>query len=105
MLARACGLLTCTPPLRPAPEIVPCALGVAGSCPAPCAARIDAITSRGHADRLVAFLEGRDETPLADLARRRAELVAGGSVEQAEGVRRGLELLETIRQRKRSLSW
>ena len=42
VLARVFGLRTCSGRLEPAPDVSPCLLGQVGTCPAPCAARIDA---------------------------------------------------------------
>lgn len=103
-LARVFGVRTCTPPLRPAPDVVPCLLGEAGTCPAPCAARIDAPTYQQNAERLLAFVEDGDATIVHELARRRDALAAAGAADEAAAVGRDLALLEDIRVHQRTVS-
>lgn len=59
-LARVFGLRTCAPKLAPSADVVPCHLGDAGACTAPCAARVDEAGYRAQVDDFVAFLHGDD---------------------------------------------
>ena len=76
-----------------------------GSCPAPCAARIDAAAYRAQVDALLAFLDERDDTPLGRLAARRDEFTEAERFEMASRVQRDLDQLEEIRRRRRTLAW
>src|SRR5581483_11401625 len=49
-----------------APAVTPCLAGQVGTCPAPCAARIEPGAYRRGVEALLAFLDG-DDAPLTDL--------------------------------------
>lgn len=105
VLTRVFGIRSCAPRLVPSPDVAPCLLGQVGTCPAPCAARIDAAGYRANVGALLAFLDGHDETALARLALRRDALVAEERFEMAARVQRDHDLLETIRRGHRALAW
>jgi DNA polymerase-3 subunit epsilon len=104
VLARVFGLRTCPGSLAPAPDATPCLSGQVGTCPAPCAGRVDEAGYRGRVDAFLAFLDGDDE-PLARLAERRDALAAALRFEAAARAQRDLERLGELRRRRRTLSW
>jgi DNA polymerase-3 subunit epsilon len=105
VLARTFGLRTCAGSLAPSPDMAPCMLGQIGSCPAPCAARVDREAYRRRVDACLAFLDGCDEEPLARLTAERERLSTALRFEAAARVQRDLDQLEIIRRRQRTLAW
>jgi len=105
VLGRVFKLRTCPGRLQPAPEATPCLSGQVGACTAPCAARVDEAAYRAQVDACLAFLEGRDERPLAWLAARRDVQAAELRFEAAAQAQRDIELLESLRRRQHRLNW
>ncbi len=105
VLARVFGLRTCAGRLAPAPEISPCLLGQVGTCPAPCAARIDGVAYRQLVDAFRAFVDGADDGPLARLTARRDAEAAALRFEAAARAQRDLTVLEEMRRRRQRLGW
>jgi DNA polymerase-3 subunit epsilon len=105
VLARLFRLRTCPGPLAPSPDVSPCLSGQVGACSAPCAARVDAPAYAGQVDAFLAFLDGDDDDALAQLAERRDRLAGELRFEAAGRAQRDLELLEQVRQRRRTLAW
>ncbi len=104
-LARTFGLRTCSGRLAPAPDTSPCLLGQVGTCPAPCAARIDATAYRRLVDAFLAFVEGRDDGPATRLAARRDADAEALRFEAAARAQRDLAALEDLRRRRERLHW
>jgi len=105
VLARVFGLRTCSGRLAPAPDVSPCLLGQVGTCPAPCAARIDAAAYGRLVETFLDFVEGRDDAPLAQLTERRDAAAAALRYEAAGRAQRDLGVLEEIRRRRERLGW
>jgi len=105
VLARVFGLRTCAGHLAPSVEASPCLLGQVGTCPAPCAARVDAAAYRRLVDRFLDFVDGRDEEPLERLVARRDEASAALRFEAAGRAQRDLSVLEDLRRRRERLQW
>ncbi len=104
-LARVFGLRTCAGSLAPSVETSPCLLGQLGTCPAPCAARIDVAAYRALTGRFLDFVEGRDDDALARLMRRRDQAAAALRFEAASRAQRDLLVLEDLRRRRERLHW
>jgi DNA polymerase-3 subunit epsilon len=105
VLARVFGLRTCSGRLAPSPDASPCLLGQVGTCPAPCAASIDAAGYGRLVDAFLDFVDGRDDTPLARLTGRREAAAAALRFEAAARAQRDLTVLEEIRRRRQRLGW
>lgn len=105
VLARTFGLRTCPGALAPSPDVAPCLLGQVGTCPAPCAARVDGAAYRAGVDACLAFLDGRDDEPIARLEARRDAAAAALRYEAAARAQRDLEVLHDLRRRRRRLAW
>ncbi|TMA98290.1 MAG: hypothetical protein E6J70_14755, partial [Deltaproteobacteria bacterium] len=105
VLGRVFKLRTCAGRLHPAPEATPCLSGQVGACTAPCAARVDEAAYRAQVDACLAFLDGRDDLPLAWLTARRDVLAAELRFEAAAQAQRDIDLLESLRRRQRQLAW
>jgi excinuclease UvrABC nuclease subunit len=105
VLSRVFGLRTCPGRLAPSPDATPCLSGQVGACTAPCAARIDEVGYGTQVRRLLAFLDGADDGPLAALAARRDALAADMRFESAARAQRDVELLDRLRRRQRALGW
>ena len=105
VLARTFGLRTCSGALAPSPDVAPCVLGQIGSCPAPCAARVDQTAYRRRVDACLSFLDGQDEDAFARLRAERETLSAALRFEAAARAQRDLDQLDTIRRRQRTLAW
>ena len=105
VLARVFGLRTCAGHLAPSADVSPCLLGQVGTCPAPCAARIDAEGYRRLVDRFVDFVDGRDDGAVARLVARRDDAAAALRFEAAARVQRDLLVLEDLRRRRQRLQW
>jgi DNA polymerase-3 subunit epsilon len=105
VLARVFGLRTCAGGLAPAPEVSPCLLGQVGTCPAPCAARIDGAAYGRSVDAFRAFVDGADDGPLARLTTRRDAEATALRFEAAARAQRDLNVLEEIRRRRQRLRW
>ena len=105
VLARVFGLRTCSGRLHPAPEATPCLLGQVGTCPAPCAARIEEAEYRRQVDACLAFVDGRDDQPLERLTARRDEAAASLRFEAAARCQRDLLMLDDLRRRRQGLRW
>jgi DNA polymerase-3 subunit epsilon len=104
VLARVFGLRTCAGRLAPSPAVTPCLAGQVGTCPAPCAARIEPGAYRRGVEALLAFLDG-DDAPLTDLAARRDALAAAKRFEAAARAERDRRVLEDVQRRRRTLGW
>jgi len=105
VLGRVFGLRTCAGRLAPAPDATPCLSGQVGACTAPCAARVDEAAYGAQVEACLAFLDGRDDAALARLAARREEYAEALRFEAAARVQRDIELLESLRRRRRTLDW
>jgi DNA polymerase-3 subunit epsilon len=105
VLARVFGLRTCSGRLEPSREVSPCLLGQVGSCPAPCAARIDGTAYRHLVDRFLAFIDGLDDGAITELTRRREEAADTLRFEAAGRAQRDLLVLEDLRRRRERLHW
>ena len=105
VLGRVFKLRTCAGRLHPAPEVTPCLSGQVGACTAPCAAQVDEAAYRAQVDACLAFLDGRDDLPLAWLTARRDVLAAELRFEAAAQAQRDIDLLESLRRRQRQLAW
>lgn len=105
VLARVFGLRTCPGRLTPSPEATPCLLGQLATCPAPCAGRIDAAAYRAASDAFLAFVDGRDDEPLARLRARRDAAAEALRFEAAARTQRDLAVLEDLRRRRERLDW
>jgi len=104
-LGRVFGLRTCAGKLTPSPDVTPCLSGQLGTCTAPCAARVDAETYGRQVAECLAFLDGDGTDAVPRLEARRDRLAAELRFESAQHVQRDIELLETIRRRRRTLAW
>src|SRR5262249_3369139 len=105
VLARAFGIRTCPGRLAPSEEISPCLLGQVGTCPAPCAARIDEPGYRRRVDAFLDFIDGRDDGAVARLIARRDGAAEELRFEAAARAQRDLLVLEDLRRRRRRLQW
>jgi DNA polymerase-3 subunit epsilon len=105
VLARVFGLRTCSGRLHPSPEATPCLLGQVGTCPSPCAARVDEPDYRRQVDACLAFVDGRDDGPVERLTVRRDEAAASLRFEAAARCQRDLLLLDDLRRRRQGLRW
>ena len=105
VFGRVFKLRTCAGRLHPAPEATPCLSGQVGACTAPCAARVDEVAYRAQVDACLAFLDGRDDLPLAWLTARRDVLAAELRFEAAAQAQRDIELLDSLRRRQQRLDW
>jgi DNA polymerase-3 subunit epsilon len=105
VLARVFGLRTCAGPLAPSAAVSPCLLGQVGTCPAPCAARIDGAAYRLLVDRFLDFVDGRDEGAVTRLVARRDAAADALRFEAAARAQRDLLVLEELRRRRERLQW
>jgi DNA polymerase-3 subunit epsilon len=105
VLARAFGIRTCSGRLAPSVETSPCLLGQVGTCPAPCAARIDEAAYRRRVDDFLAFVDGRDDGAVTRLVARRDGAAEELRFEAAARAQRDLLVLDDLRRRQRRLRW
>jgi hypothetical protein len=105
VLARAFGIRTCSGRLAPSVETSPCLLGQVGTCPAPCAARIDEPAYRQRVDAFLAFVDGRDDAAVTRLVARRDGAAEELRFEAAARAQRDLLVLDDLRRRQQRLQW
>jgi DNA polymerase III subunit epsilon len=105
VLARAFGIRTCPGRLSPSIEISPCLLGQVGTCPAPCAARIDEAAYRRRVDAFLDFIDGHDDGAVTRLIARRDGAAEELRFEAAARAQRDLLVLEDLRRRRQRLQW
>ncbi len=104
-LARVFGLRTCSGRLAPSPAVSPCLLGQVGTCPAPCAARIDAPGYHRLVAAFLDFIDGRDDGAVTRLAARRDQAADALRFEAAARAHRDLLVLQDLRRRRERLEW
>jgi DNA polymerase III subunit epsilon len=105
VLARAFGIRTCPGRLSPSVHVSPCLLGQVGTCPAPCAARIDEPAYRRRVDAFLDFIDGRDDGAVTRLIARRDSAAEELRFEAAARAQRDLLVLEDLRRRRQRLQW
>jgi DNA polymerase-3 subunit epsilon len=105
VLARAFGIRTCAGRLEPSVETSACLLGQVGTCPAPCAARIDGPAYQRNVDALLDFVDGRDDGVIARLVARRDGAAEELRFEAAGRAQRDLLVLDDLRRRRQRLQW
>lgn len=105
LLTREFKLRTCPGALRPDPAFVPCAEARRDACTAPCAGLVDRSRYGTQVERLMAYLRGAESELERGLAERHRQRLERRQYEGAARTQRDLEVLRTLADTMRELSW